>query len=545
MIAPLKQEPATLRLADIQGNILNAYGKQGFPKGRALLLHIEDQVQGRAFIENFYPKVTTAVRWPSERPHAAPPDPDAPQRPDVTLNLAFTFAGLLALGVPIRTLSRMPSEFVEGMRARAPILGDNFPKGSLDNWDDVWIHEANPDGPYNVHILALLNSDMDRKTGEPVPHMETLTQEIRDFCAKSEGGIRILQGHGKGPEDYQDLSAILTRDDATGLYTPVANEHFGFLDGISDPVFEGQFPPKTEAMRKLGNGKLNAEGEWEALATGEFLLGYPDEAKELPPAAPPNLFSVNGTFMAYRKLEEKVELFDQYIDNTVPEFAHVYGIDDKYEARATLLAKFAGRWQDGVPLMLAPTYADWVAFNEQHRDPMTRYAMFSQFDYASDPNGIACPASSHTRRVHPRDGLGPDPANADGTAGPSGTVLVNRRRILRRGLPYDTQNDRGERERGIVMLICCASLERQYEFVQQQWLNYGMDNNAGNDTCPMLGARPEHDLKFVIPKDPDKEGSPYICTKLPQFVETKGGAYFFVPSMTCLRMIAIGVIDPT
>ena len=28
-------------------------------------------------------------------------------------------------------------------------------------------------------------------------------------------------------------------------------------------------------------------------------------------------------------------------------------------------------------------------------------------------------------------------------------------------------------------------------------------------------------------------------------VETRGGDYFFVPSMTCLRMIAMGIVDPT
>ena len=31
-----------LDLADIQGNILAAYGKQGFPKGRAILLNVTD-----------------------------------------------------------------------------------------------------------------------------------------------------------------------------------------------------------------------------------------------------------------------------------------------------------------------------------------------------------------------------------------------------------------------------------------------------------------------------------------------------------------------
>jgi hypothetical protein len=32
---------------------------------------------------------------------------------------------------------------------------------------------------------------------------------------------------------------------------------------------------------------------------------------------------------------------------------------------------------------------------------------------------------------------------------------------------------------------------------------------------------------------------------LPQFVETRGGEYFFVPSLTALRMMAMGTVDPT
>ena len=28
-------------------------------------------------------------------------------------------------------------------------------------------------------------------------------------------------------------------------------------------------------------------------------------------------------------------------------------------------------------------------------------------------------------------------------------------------------------------------------------------------------------------------------------VETRGGEYFFIPSLTALRMIAVGIVDPT
>ena len=38
---------------------------------------------------------------------------------------------------------------------------------------------------------------------------------------------------------------------------------------------------------------------------------------------------------------------------------------------------------------------------------------------------------------------------------------------------------------------------------------------------------------------------PYFCNFIPTLVETRGGDYFFLPSLTCLRMIALGIIDPT
>jgi hypothetical protein len=103
------------------------------------------------------------------------------------------------------------------------------------------------------------------------------------------------------------------------------------------------------------------------------------------------------------------------------------------------------------------------------------------------------------------------------------------------------------------MLVVCASLFRQFEFVQQQWLNYGLDSRAGSDTCPIVGNHSDGTpggkngpkAKFVIPSDPASGHPPFIVEGIPQFVETRGGEYFFVPSMTALRMIGMGVVDPT
>jgi hypothetical protein len=68
--------------------------------------------------------------------------------------------------------------------------------------------------------------------------------------------------------------------------------------------------------------------------------------------------------------------------------------------------------------------------------------------------------------------------------------------------------------------------------------------NAGNLTCPVVGNHDAHN-RFVIPSRPDSGKPPFVCTGMPTFVETRGGEYFFIPSMTALRMIGMGTVDPT
>ena len=114
---------------------------------------------------------------------------------------------------------------------------------------------------------------------------------------------------------------------------------------------------------------------------------------------------------------------------------------------------------------------------------------------------------------------------------------------MRRGLPWD---DAQSGEKGIIFMAVCASLFRQFEFVQQQWMQYGLDFQGGNDTCPVIGFRDtEFRYKFTIPADPEGDKPPYICADIPQLVTTRGGEYFFIPGINALKMIARGVIDPT
>ena len=559
---------AVLDLADIQGGILRAYGRQGFPKARYLFFTIRDAARGRAFVEALRPKVTTAARWKNPergeplvrtrnprvkdvvRAEGAPDYPGEVKllKPKVAINVAFTFYGLNALGVPTRTLRGMPDEFIDGMERRAPMLGDS---PWLDSRDSIW---RNARGENRVHILVSLNAGMNGD-GSPVAELETETSALEALCDASAGGVILLAGHGRDGARWQEMSAMLRAQD--GALIPTNVEHFGLADGFGDPVFEGQFSGEAERLRVVGGGKILPDQSWAPLATGEFLLGHADEAQEIPGAAMPIEFSRNGTFMAYRKLQENVDLFDGYIAETGARYARSFGTGAE-EGEETVRAKLVGRWRDGVPLQAAPTFAAWQAFRRERdaaqkagdKPKLAALALrYTNFNYRDDPTGSTCPVTSHMRRANPRDMLDPHYASPDRKSW-SGSGLVNRRRILRRGLPYgrwDLREPRsGSGEDGIIFLALCSSLFRQFEFVQQQWMQYGLDFNAGSDTCPVIGNHEVEDqAKLVIAADRKSGRAPFVCGRIPQLVEPRGGEYFFVPSMTALRMIGTGIIDPT
>jgi Dyp-type peroxidase family len=338
--------------------------------------------------------------------------------------------------------------------------------------------------------------------------------------------------------------------------TFLPKEHFGFTDGISDPVFEGQFEGDAEALAVIGGGKI-AEGpydedtSWSPLETGEFILGQVDEGQEFPVATQPAGFVRNGTFMVWRKLRQDVTAFDQEVERQAAIFQRANGVTDHQEAVETVRAKIAGRWSSGIPLLAAPTwadhqkvmadYADCIAISlRKPRDSLEqqRLAEYSKlltgFRYGDDIDGAKCPLGAHVRRANPRDMLDPQLSATQGAS-----TLTNRRRIMRRGAPYVDPGG----EKGIVFMAICASLFRQFEFIQQQWINYGLEFDAGNDTCPLVGNRLQSD-KHVIPSGP-ANATTFIAAGLPEFVTTRGGDYFFLPSLSALRMLAMGTVDPT
>lgn len=505
-----------LDLLDIQGNVVKAYGRYNFPVARYVFLNIRDGKHAREFVGEVSKEVTTAVRWDEGvNPIRKPPS---------TVNIGFAYQGLKQLELPRASLIGFPMEFVMGMKQRKDILGDDG-RSAPEHWDPIWRDNRETDWLKDVHIWISIN-------GQTPADMQKRYEWLQELVTRSAGGVAILSGNrgdnGVDNLPFQDVHVVMQDG------KPTSKEHFGYTDGIGDPVFEG-LPGRPE--RVIGRGKQMKDGTWAPLATGEFILGHRDEADEYPEAPAPQLLSRNGTFMVYRKLHENVGTFNAYLEQE----------GAKYPGGKELLAaKFVGRWRDnGAPLVDAPDAQSKTAWDAKFMaaNPVERDKMLSGFTFNNDKDGAKCPFSSHLRRINPRASLETTP-NAFETPG----ALANRRRVMRRGLPYgdvkDPTSDDGNH--GIVIMMISASISRQFEFVQQQWINYGNDFHAGNDKEIILGNHgADLSSRAVLEVEKDSDDAPYFLNKIPRLVETRGGDYFFIPSMTALRMIAKGIVDPT
>jgi hypothetical protein len=80
----------------------------------------------------------------------------------------------------------------------------------------------------------------------------------------------------------------------------------------------------------------------------------------------------------------------------------------------------------------------------------------------------------------------------------------------------------------------------QFEFVQETWINFGDDFHQGNDMDPIVGSG--GDRRMMIPGDERTGRRPFLCRGIPRFITTRGGDYFFVPSLTGLRLLASGQV---
>lgn len=416
--------------------------------GRYEFLSFKNPAGGRAWLSGIIPKVQSV--------RSARASVEKSRR---WVTVAFTWNGLRALGVDEASLATFPEEFQQGMAARAEVLGDTG-----TNHPDNWVGGlARPD----LHALAILFA---RDAAE------------RKRCTAEH---QELVGRGAGVEVLSALDLEATPP----LEYP--HDHFGYRDRISQLVI-------------AGSGEEPTPGSGAPLNAGEFILGYPDEDGHVATQPQPEILARNGSYMAYRRLQEHVGAFRDFLRQQ----------GQTPEEQELVAAKLMGRWRSGAPLVLAPDKDDPALANDFQRN--------NDFNYKQqDPQGYAVPLGAHIRRMNPRD-----------TA-----ANINRRRMIRRGATYGTYLPEGApedgQERGVAAYVICASLVRQFEFAQNVWINDRNFHELGNERDPIIGNQ-DGTLEFKTPKRPIRKK----ITGLPAFTTVRGGAYFFLPGLKALRYLA-------
>ena len=140
-----------------------------------------------------------------------------------------------------------------------------------------------------------------------------------------------------------------------------AHDHFGYRDRLSQPVIED-------------SGEEPTPGSGNALKAGEFILGYPDENGPPLHQPQPEILSRNGSFIAYRRLQEHVGAFRDFLR----EHGHTP------EEQELVAAKLMGSWRSGAPLVFAPDKDNPELGSDPRRN--------NDFNYKQqDPLGHAVP----------------------------------------------------------------------------------------------------------------------------------------------------------
>jgi len=472
--AATEADEPTLHPADVQGNILRGYK---LDRVRHVLLEVSDRAAARRFlaaaasdeprgtpVAGEMPRITRAVDWEKKL--------------QVRFNIGITFEGLRALGTPPESLASFPSDFAQGMPARADKLSD-VGESAPANWPAPF------DNPKRLHIVATVYANED-----------AWLHDVQAQLAKVFTVLDVRDGHN--------------RDEGRVF--------FGYVDGISQPRFEGIWDPDMNGVNEPMD------------PLGTVLLGYRThfEGLKFRVPSPPEL-GFNGSFNAFRVLRQEVVAFEEFLDRSadylinhpkvdllLPKDAdkHVGDGLTRWEAlREVVAAQMCGRWRNGTPYTLSP--------NAQYpKKPVSRT------DYNYDRNS-RCPVGAHMRRVNPRDGQIVQ------------RVANRTRRLVRRGVPYGPDFDRDKpdtHERGLLGNFIGASIGGQFEAVMCDWLNLGLqDPDITGTNDPLLGANDPAVSYFDLTLS---HGGSIRLTGLPRLVTTRGGAYTFLPSLSAIRYLA-------
>jgi Dyp-type peroxidase family len=459
-------------LGNLQANILK-------PHGRDFARHVFVRFTGqpaavRAWIRgSVAPKVTTAARQLEQvRARREGRSPDG----GTVTGFFLSAAGYEHLGLDT---DRFASDaFRKGMKDQDdPLLGGLLGGNNKDPKPSRW----EPGFQGDIHALVTVADD---------------DEEVAEGAAEA---VRASLA-GVGSVTTIEEGLVLRRRNAANEPEPV--EHFGYFDGISNPLFT-----KQDLAKELPENQ--ARTHWDPSARLSLVLTDDPFTDEI---------DAFGSYLVYRKLGQDVRAFER----RVRELAEAVGVDPVLAG-----AMVVGRFKDGTPVVAsaAPSPGDEV---------------LNDFDYRrQDPDGIRCPAHAHIRKANPR-----------GTTPLTSSESERRRRIVRRAIPYgkpmpnvadDTPADPNpDAPRGLLFMCFQQNVEDQFEFIQRTWIDskifpagFLLQRNTGDD--PLIG-QDRNEAQHWPKRWGDKDGGEETFN-FEAAVTLKGGEYFFAPSLPFLRSL--------
>ena len=357
-----------------------------------------------------------------------------------------------------------------------------------------------------------------------------LSKWMRDFLSDRIDGVLLIAGpdpsfvsyHGNALRERFGTAIKIVYSEM-GKVRPGAqrgHEHFGFLDGISQPGIRGLTRPSNPTYRP-DQGLPGQDLLW----PGEFVFGYPgqhpgDADKEGPAPQMVTPWMRNGSYMVFRRLEQKVPEFRRF----VAERAARLGMDAEL-----LAARMVGRWKSGTPMELTPLRDNPALGRDDDRN--------NDFEFGDDRFQRKCPYAAHIRKVNPRD----DVAEAEAL----------RHRIIRAGITFGPEVVPSEtttrHSRGLMFVCYQTSIERQFEYIQRQANDPGFvggKRRPGGGAVtpgfdPIIGQAAGNGAREMDEPYPNyPAGNRRTTLTMPkQFVELTAAAYLFMPSITALRTV--------
>ncbi len=492
-------------------------------------------------------------------------------------NLVCTHAGLRALGASEEDLAHFPNAFRAGMAARAEKLGD-VGASAPDGWEKVvdWA---------GMHLLVIVASDEPSEL-DPTAPGSRVARYLAQLTAPGSGlelavpsddvgqSVQVPADGFGGPGQIYGR----TRSDAPKADGPQAgHEHFGFKDGVSQPGIRGiDFPSDPVANPNQGN-----PGQ-DLLHPGEFVVGYPRQKPVHKPGVDgpnpdPGLISgsgrfydeddfavdpagsrvrlpswaANGSFLVFRRLEQDVAGFRRH----VADLATTLGLSEDL-----IGAKMVGRYRSGAPLETREFQSQPAAGGSSTDPGVANPALANDddvnnnFEFGGDPEGDTVPLAAHIRKAYPRDQVpqqesGLAEAKERGRLADDAESRTQTHRLLRRGIPYGGSlgaavGGAPEDRRGLLFLAYQSDIERQFEFVQAHWVNDPGFPREGAGKDPVITPRQGANDAAPIKGCPfHAGGNAAACpVSLKHFVTTRGGGYFFSPSVSAWREL-LGVKD--